>query len=138
MSKKTMRIVNRTRRTLVGDDVRLVDTWVGRLRGYLGSDRPRRGQGILLFPCRAVHTFGMRFPLDVIFLDPEGRVLEVTANLSPGTRSGPVKEAQYVLEVPPGTIEDTQTRVGDEMSWSTAPPTSDRYGQTSASQGRSR
>lgn len=136
MNKKPMRIVNRTRRTLVGDDVRLVDTWVGRLRGYLGRDRPRKGQGILLFPCRAVHTYGMGFPLDVIFLDHEGRVLEVAADLSPGTRSGPVKEAEYVLEVPPGTIEDTQTRVGDEMSWSAAPATSDRFWETDASPGR--
>ena len=138
MSKKTMRIVNRTRRTLVGDDVRLVDTWVGRLRGYLGSDRPRKGQGILLFPCKAIHTFGMAYPLDVIFLDHEGRVLEVAANLSPGTHSGPVKEAQYVLEVPPGTIEDTQTRVGDEMSWSASPASVKRYRETAASPRRTR
>lgn len=137
MSEKTMRIINRTRRTLVGDDVRLVDSWVGRLRGYLGRDRPRKGQGILLFPCKAVHTFGMGFPVDVIFLDHEGRVLEVAANLSPGTHSGPIKEAHYVLEVPPGTVEDTQTRVGDEMTWSAAPATSARYRETSASPRRS-
>jgi len=137
MSEKTMRIINRTRRTLVGDDVRLVDTWVGRLRGYLGRDKPRKGQGILLFPCKAVHTFGMTFPVDVIFLDHEGRVLEVAANLSPGGHSGPVKEAQYVLEVPPGTVEDTHTRVGDEMSWSASPAASARYWETSASARRS-
>lgn len=138
MSDKVMRIVNRTRRTLVGDDVRLVDTWVGRLRGYLGSERPRKGQGILLFPCKAVHMFGIKFPLDVIFLDHEGRVLEVSANLTPGAHSGPVKEAHYVLEVPPGTIEDTQTRVGDEMSWSASRASSDRYRETLASSRRSR
>jgi uncharacterized membrane protein (UPF0127 family) len=79
----------------------------------------------------------MTFPVDVIFLDHEGRVLEVAANLSPGGHSGPVKEAQYVLEVPPGTVEDTHTRVGDEMSWSASPAASARYWETSASARRS-
>lgn len=116
-----MRIVNQTRGTLVGGDVRLVDSWMGRLRGYLGRPRPLKGQGILLFPCSSIHTFGMTFALDVIFLDEEGRVLEVLRGFAPWKRSPWVNGARYVLEVPVSTIEDTQTRVGDEMSWAPTP-----------------
>jgi len=116
-----MRIMNRTRGTLLGTNVRLADTWWRRLRGFLFRPEPRPGEGILLAPCDAIHTWGMTFPLDVIFLDGSGQVLKITEDLPPRRMCGRVHGAKYVLEVPAGTIRATGTLVGDAFSWTRVP-----------------
>jgi hypothetical protein len=112
-----MRITNRTRGTVLGTQVRLADTWWGRFRGFLARPRPEPGQGILLSPCGAVHTFGMRFALDVIFLDSGGDILAMEENMVPWRTSSRIPGARYVLEVPAGTIQATGTAVGDTCVW---------------------
>lgn len=112
-----MKITNRTRRTLLGSQVRMADSWLGRLRGFLGRREPRQGEGILLLPCNAIHTFGMAFDLDVLFLDGEGKVLELRRSIPPWRITGRVPGGRYVLEVPTGTIDASGTQVGDELTW---------------------
>lgn len=112
-----MRIVNLTRSTLLGTRVLLADSWWSRFRGYLGRSEPQRGEGILLVPCNAVHTFGMTFELDVLFLGADGVVLHLISEMGPGRRSPRVPGCRYVLEVPPGTIQQTGTSVGDSFTW---------------------
>jgi uncharacterized membrane protein (UPF0127 family) len=112
-----MRIINRTRRTLVGSDIEVADTWVSRLRGYLWREEPGQGEGILLIPCTAIHTYGMGFELDVLFLSEEGRVLDLLRGLPPWSRTKRVQGALYVLEVPHRTIDLTGTKVGDLLTW---------------------
>ena len=121
-----MRIMNRTRGTLLGTRVRLADSWWSRFRGFLLRPEPRFGEGILLTPCNAIHTWGMSFPLDVVFLDASGRVLEVIEGLPPGTTAVRVPGGRYVLEVPTRTIEATGTTVGDTCSWTRAATSSIR------------
>ena len=70
-----MRITNRTRNTLLGTRVVAASTFWSRLRGYIGRSRPKQGEGILLIPCDAIHTWWMAFEVDVLFLDDRGRVL---------------------------------------------------------------
>lgn len=112
-----MKIVNRTQGTLLGSRVVLADTWWQRFRGFLGRREPSTGDGILLAPCTAIHTFGMGFALDVVFLSEEGRVLDVRRGLRPWRTARGKRGTRYVLEIPPGTIDATGTRVGDELSW---------------------
>ena len=91
--------------------------WWSRLRGYLGRSEPEPGEGILLVDCNGIHTFGMAFDLDVVFLDGKGRVLELFRSLSPWKKPPRVVGAAYVLEVPVGTIDKSGTEVGDELVW---------------------
>lgn len=112
-----MRIVNLTRSTVLGTRVKLADSWWSRFRGYLGRPAPRSGEGILLVPCNAVHTYGMAFELDVIFLGADGSVLHMIPEMRPRRRSPRVPRCRYVLEVPPGTIRETGTSVGDSFTW---------------------
>ena len=118
-----MRIENRTRNSVVGSRVELADSWWARFRGFLGRPAPIPGEGILLFPCNAVHTWGMSFDLDVLFLDDQGKVVEVFRGLGPWKRTPRVRGARYALEVPIGVIDGSATQVGDLlMWWDPAPP----------------
>jgi hypothetical protein len=117
-----MRIANRTRSTLIGLRVELAATWWSRLRGFLGRPEPALGEGLLLAPCDGIHTYGMAFDLDVLFLDERGRVLEVIQSLRPWRRTQRVAGARYVLEVPAGTVQASRTRVGDELTWHAPTP----------------
>ena len=121
MGKESVRIVNRTRGTVLGGDIRLAASWFARLKGFLGAPEPRNGEGLLLVPCNAIHTYGMSFPLDVLFLSGEGRVVRTVQDLPPGRRTNRVIEGVYVLELPVGTIARTSTEVGDEVTWAPAP-----------------
>lgn len=112
-----LRVVNRTRGTVVGSRVDVANGVWSRVRGYLGRPEPTEGEGLLLAPCNAVHMFGMTYPLDVLFLDARGEVVEVVEDLRPWRRSRRVRGARYALEVPAGTIDATGTRVGDELAW---------------------
>lgn len=112
-----LKVVNRTAGSLLGDRIALANRWWSRARGLLGRRSLRRGEGLLLSPCRAIHTHGMQFPLDVVFLDSRGRVVETYPELEPGARTPYHREAEFVLELPRGVLADTETRRGDVLTW---------------------
>jgi uncharacterized membrane protein (UPF0127 family) len=113
----TMRVVNRTRGTILGGRVRIADDALSRARGFLFRPRPEPGEGLLLSPCQAVHMFWMRFALDVVFIGETGRVVAVHPDLRPWRWTPVYREALHALELPAGTILATGTRTGDELSW---------------------
>lgn len=122
---KSVSIVNRTRESVLGRDIRVADRWWQRARGFLRNPEPGQGEGLLLSPCRAVHMMGMKFPLDVVFVDRGGRVIALYPRLAPRRRSRWHLTARYALELPVGTIDATGTRVGDFVAWL---PTADSAG----------
>lgn len=113
---------NPVRGTVLGSTVMVAESSLARLRGMLGRPAPGAGEGMLLAPCRGVHTYGMRYPLDVVFLDQEGMVVAIYPALPPGTRTPLIRGASFALELPPGTVEASGTLLGDALSWT---PSSD-------------
>jgi uncharacterized membrane protein (UPF0127 family) len=106
---------NRTRQAYLATNLMLADTHWSRLRGLMVTDALdfEQGSGLWIVPCRGVHTFGMRFAIDVVYLNAEQRVVYVRKNLRPW-RMAPIRlAAASVVELPPGTIGKTQTGVGD-------------------------
>jgi uncharacterized membrane protein (UPF0127 family) len=87
------------RRELLGFTVPVAMSRRSRLLGLALLARERAGEGLLLPRCRSVHTFGMRFPLDLIFLDAGGRVIELRRSMPPG-RVARNPDADAVLELP--------------------------------------
>lgn len=88
----------------------------GRARGLLGRRELPAAHGLLLQPCSALHTLGMRFALDVLFLDAQGRVVRVCRRVPPHRlliRGGP--NAVAALELPAGTVPDSQNLIGVEL-----------------------
>ena len=112
-----LRVVNESRQSVLGGRIRIADTMRARLRGFLFRGKPASGEGLLLAPCKGVHMYGMRFPLDVLFIDEAGCVIATHANLAPGQRTPMYPTARYALELPVGAIASTETDVGDRLSW---------------------
>jgi len=104
----TYRARERTSGVIVADRLRSASTHWTRLKGLLGTRGLAPGHGLWLRPCNQVHMFGMRYAIDVVFLDDERRVRRTVSALAPGTISPRVPEASSVLELPAGTV----TRVG--------------------------
>jgi uncharacterized membrane protein (UPF0127 family) len=110
-----IRVWNRSRGTMLGERVEVAHSFWTRLRGLLGRRGLAKGQGLLIDPSRGVHMYGMRFSLDVLLLDAERRVERMYAGLAPGQATGMHKGIRYALELPVGTIDGTDTRVGDTL-----------------------
>ncbi len=108
---------NRTRETYLATALAVADGHWTRLRGLLGlrADDFRNGSGLWIVPCHGVHTLGMGFPIDVIYLDEGLKVVHVEQNLRPW-RVAPVRMlATSVIELPSHTVRETGTGVGDRI-----------------------
>jgi uncharacterized protein len=110
-----VRAVNPARDTILASRAGVADRWWLRLMGLSGRAGLAPGEGLLLTPCRAVHMYGMRFPLDVAFLDRSGAVLALYRGLAPRERTRWHRKATYALELPAGTLDATGTVEGDTI-----------------------
>ena len=86
-----------------------------RLRGLLGRPPLQAGQGLLLRPCRQVHTFFMKYPIDVVFLDRTGQIVAMAARLAPWRVSRYEAGACCVLELAPGQAVAPAVSVGQQL-----------------------
>lgn len=109
-----------TRSALLGDGVETASTPLRRSKGLLGTAKLSRGQGLWIVPCRSIHSFGMRYEFDALFLDREGRVVGTHSRFRRNRISRIYWSAKGVLELPAGTIDRTATRVGDHVVFQTA------------------
>jgi uncharacterized protein len=115
---------NRTRRTYLAMRLRVAGTHWTRLRGLMGvhAEAFGAGEGLWIVPSHGVHTFGMRFPIDVVYLDVNKIVVYARPNLKPW-RIAPVNiGAASVLELPGQTLHSTGTTVGDKLEIELGPP----------------
>ena len=108
---------NKTRQAYLATALAIADTHWTRLRGLLGvrSRDFRNGSGLWIVPCNGVHTLGMGFPIDVVYLDDAKTVIHIQGDLPPW-RFAPVRRrAASVLELPCRTAAETRTEVGDKI-----------------------
>jgi uncharacterized protein len=113
-----MVVRNLTRDTQIADNLECASTGSSRTKGLLGRKGLAQGEGLWIVPCEAVHTFFMKFPIDLIYLDRKHRVKKVR-NSVPAWRISACLSAHSVLELPAGTIQSSQSRRGDLIEIST-------------------
>lgn len=87
-----------------------------RLRGWLGRRSASAGDAIVITPCRAVHTWFMQFPIDIVFMDTDGRVVRVVPGLGPFRHSSGGRDAVTAVEFPAGTVAEAGVRTGDHLA----------------------
>ncbi len=109
-------VANTTRGTAVVGNGKVADNAWTRLVGLVGSPPLVEGQGLLIVPCSSIHMFFMGFAIDAIYLDRAHKVVGIDENLRPGRIGHFYRGAQYVLEVPVGTVARSGTRVGDSLA----------------------
>lgn len=106
---------NVTRQSFINLGVTVADTFLARLRGLLGKMRLRSDEGLWMIPARGIHTFGLTFPIDVIYLDAQLRVVHLIENLGP-LRIAPIRlQCQSILELPARSIYGSGTQLGDQL-----------------------
>jgi len=114
---RMVRVVNSRSNRELGSRIGIADRWLLRLRGMLARPVLRPGEGLLLTPCSSVHMYGMRFPLDVAFLDEGGSVVALYPSLPPGSRTRWHRNAVHALELPSGALAESGTGLGDVLVW---------------------
>lgn len=93
---------------VLADRVSIADSPMSRAKGLLGRRGIEDGEGLLIRPCSSIHTFFMNFPIDVLFLTRDGRVLKAAMGLRPWRLSGCWFGCYMVLELKEGVIEKTE------------------------------
>jgi hypothetical protein len=111
-----VKIVNRTLDRVLCQRVALARTVWSRTRGLLGRPPLDPGEGLLLEPCQSVHMFFMRYAIDVIFLDPDYRVVAIRAPLRPWRATRYYRDACAALELPAGTAAATGVEPGHQLA----------------------
>jgi uncharacterized membrane protein (UPF0127 family) len=117
--EKRLRVANLTRQTVLASSMKVADTAARRNKGLLGRERLSPGEGLWIRPCESVHTFWMRFSIDLVYVDRKNRIRKLVSELRPWRLSGCLW-AHSVLELPSGTILNTETQMGDTLEFSEA------------------
>jgi len=110
-------VYNKTRETFVATETMVADSYIRRLVGLLGKTKrwAQVGRGLWIIPSSGVHTIGMLFPIDLIFLNKEKQVVHVEEHVRPFRISKVSLKAESVLELPPHTIYRSGTQIGDRF-----------------------
>jgi uncharacterized protein len=109
-----LQVTNVTRGTVLATRLETAHTGPTRRKGLLGRDGLAAGEGLWISPCESVHTFFMRFPIDLVYLDRERRIKKTRSAVGPW-RLSVCFSAHSILELPAGTIRETQTERGDAL-----------------------
>lgn len=112
-----MKAINNSNNVTVAHSVQHATSLWARSRGLLGRKGLELGSALLIEPCSGIHTFGMSFPIDAIFLNKEGAVVHLVQDMKPMRVSRYLFNARSVLELPTGTIQITGTQLGDELAF---------------------
>ena len=94
---------------------RVADTFSTRLVGLLRDKALAQGDGLWIMHCNSIHSIGMKFDFDAIFLDKNLRVVHLMSEMKPWRLSRMVFSAHSVLELPAGVILQTATEIGDQF-----------------------
>lgn len=123
MRKIPTRLVARNVDTgeLLADRVTVATRTVERAVGLLKHDTLAPGEGLLITPCRGVHTWGMRFTIDLIALDAAGIVVDAVRAMAPWRIRLPRRGAVSVLELPAGSLSRSNTERGHRIELQLTP-----------------
>jgi uncharacterized membrane protein (UPF0127 family) len=113
--KKEVFVYNQTREAFLALRVGVADSFLGRLVGLLGRRSLSRQSGLWLVPGNSIHTIGMLFNIDVVFVDEHYRVVGLRELVRPLSITWPILRAKSLLELPAHTIFNSRTEIGDQL-----------------------
>jgi uncharacterized membrane protein (UPF0127 family) len=126
MSAQPIRIFNQTRNSMLADQGELARSFLARGRGLMGRAELPAGYALIIYPESSIHTFFMRVPIDVLFVDRDNRVVGLREAMPPSRPFAGVApwRGRYVVEMPTGVIRASGTAIGDQLELT--PPVGER------------
>lgn len=113
--KDTMCVFNRTRESFLSLSVTRAETHLARLKGLIGKVSLKSDEALWTIPCQGIHTVGLLFPIDLVYLDADNRVIHLIENLGTFRFSPILRESASVLQLRTRTIFSSNTQIGDEL-----------------------
>jgi len=117
MKTKFKKAVNNTNNSVIAHNIKIADNFVTRLVGLLNRKSLDKEEGLLILPSTSIHSFGMRFDFDAVFLDKNNKVLYLIEKMKPCRVSPFVKNVHSVLELAGGVISSANIKIGDLLSF---------------------
>jgi len=115
------KVNNETRQRLLADGAERATSFLQRFKGLMGRRSMAVGEGLHIVPCNSIHTFFMRIPIDVLFLDAQGRIVKQMPALPPWRATSVYFQARSVLELPAGVLAASGTQEGDVLHFEPVP-----------------
>lgn len=112
-SPKQYRLLNQ-HSDIVIPNLKLANTFITRFKGLMGSNVLSKDEGLLITPCQQVHTHFMAYPLDLVFIDQEDKVIEILTNIKPWRFSKYIKKSKAILELSANTANE-KIQLGDTL-----------------------
>lgn len=109
-----MKLIIQESGQLVGHRIAEAYSFLRRLRGLMLTRSLSEGSGLHIRPCRAVHSFFMKYPIDVLHLDEEDHIVGIQQRLEPGNFGAVFQGTRSVVELPAGTLESASIRIGQK------------------------
>ena len=108
-----MKIIDVNKSCILADKIFLADKFLSRLMGLLSFKSLEKNQAMILRPANSIHTFFMRFPIDLLFVDKNNRIVKTVSCMRPFRATSICLKSQFVIELPAGTIDAKNTSIGD-------------------------
>ena len=106
-------LINLSNQQVIAHSLKRANSFLSRLRGLLFTKELPTGCALHILPCRSIHTFFMKYSIDVLYLNSNQKIVAIDEQLRPGLIGKRYADAVSVIELPAGTVCVTGTRVGD-------------------------
>ncbi|MGE5629001.1 MAG: DUF192 domain-containing protein [Solirubrobacterales bacterium] len=113
-----MKLVNEISKKTISENLIRADNYYKRLKGLMFTDNLPENQALHIIPCNEVHTFFMKYNIDVLYIDKNNKIISMDEELKPGKIGRFVKGSNSVIELPPGKIKKECIEVGQVLSFS--------------------
>lgn len=98
-----------------GLEISVANSFSARLRGLLGSSCLPKNKGLLIVPCNSVHMIGMRYAIDVVYFDKDGRIIKIVENVRPWLGCSICLKAESALEIAAGMVKEYGWEIGQKI-----------------------
>lgn len=108
-----MKIYNSTQNSIISEDVNVADNFISRSVGLLSKKSLKEGESLIIKPCCSIHTFFMKFAIDILFVGKNGQIIAMYENVKPWGVLPIHFSSSYVIELPTGWIKNKSIQKGD-------------------------
>lgn len=109
------KLMNKSKNILLCSDLNTADSFWQRMKGLLGKAHMLQTEGLWIKSCTSIHTYFMKFPIDVVFVDKDLKVTKVAQKVPPGKLLLSTLSSRHVFEFGPGCLNGNNLEIGDQL-----------------------